>query len=130
MPATLKRSRHKSSCRLRKIECADCGCIMYGSAAAIRTAGLPLCACGGPFMVPLLRDLEVIDPDGFERLLAALDRKSHTQVMRELGYVDSIERCAPPRRTRQPQCSNDGCSRFRAYGERYCPTCLANALPF
>lgn len=59
------------------------------------------------------------------------DRKSHTQAMRELGYVDAIERRAPPRRTRQPQCSKDGCSRFRAYGERYCPTCLAeSALPF
>ncbi|HEX5309755.1 MAG TPA: hypothetical protein VFW38_11830 [Solirubrobacteraceae bacterium] len=81
--------------------------------------------------MPLLRDLEVIDPDGFEQLLAMLDRKSHTQAMRELGYVDAIERRAPPRRTRQPQCSKDSCSRFRAYGERYCPTCLAeSASPF
>lgn len=131
MPATLKRGRRRSSSRLRKIECPGCGCILYGSAAAIRTAGLPGCACGGTFTVPLLRDLEVIDPDGFEQLLATLDRKSHTQAMRELGYLDAIERRAPPRRTRQPQCANDGCSRFRAYGERYCPTCLAEAsLPF
>ncbi len=131
MPATLKRSRHKSTCRLRKIQCADCGCILYGSAAALRTAGLPQCACGGAFTVPLLRDLEVIDPDGFEQLLAMLSRSAHTQVMRELGYTDAIEKRSPPRRTRQPQCSNDGCSRFRAYGERYCPTCLAESnVPF
>jgi len=90
MPATLKRGRHKSSCRLRKIQCADCGCILYGSAAALRTAGLPQCACSGTFTVPLLRDLEAIDPDGFEQLRTMLDRKSHTQAMRELGYVDAI----------------------------------------
>jgi hypothetical protein len=38
---------------------------------------------------------------------------------------------APPRRIAQPQCAEQGCSRFRKYGDRWCVDHLeAHALPF
>ena len=70
--------------------------------------------------VPMLRDLERIDPDGFEQIIGQLSHREHTAAMRELGYVDAIVRKQPPRRTVQPQCAHAGCSRFRKYGARYC----------
>lgn len=51
--------------RMRKIECPDCGLILYAtSAAALARVGLPACACGGAFTVPNLRDRLAVDPDG------------------------------------------------------------------
>lgn len=130
MSATAKHGR-RSTCRLLKIECGDCGAILRGSAAALRASGLPTCGCGGAFMVPVLADLERIDPDAFDALIGSLSHKQHTAAMRELGYTDAIVRKAPPRRSRQPQCAHDGCSRFRAYGKRYCAQHEAlEALPF
>ncbi len=73
--------------------------------------------------VPELRDLERVDPDAFETVIGSLSHRSHTAAMRELGYVDAIVRKQPPRRSRQPQCANAGCSRFRRAGERLCSTC-------
>jgi hypothetical protein len=111
----------RSKSRLRKVECGQCGCILYGSAAAL-SQGLPGCACGGSFTVPKLADLEVIDPDGFEALLEGLSERAFHAAMRELGYTDMIRAKQPPRRTQQPQCGHDGCSHFRRYGTKYCAT--------
>ena len=106
--------------RLRKIECPVCGFIARASAAALRAAGVPVCGCGEPMQVPQLRDLERIDPDGFEQTIRRLSHREHTAAMRELGHEDAIVRKAPPRRSVQPQCAAPGCSKFRALGVKFC----------
>jgi hypothetical protein len=118
MPATLKPGK-RSSCRLLKIQCDQCGIILRGSAAALR-AGLPVCACGGSFGLTSLADVERVDPDTFEQTVNSLGQRAHTEAMRELGYTDMIERRAPPRRIPQPQCAYPSCSRFRALGVQFC----------
>jgi hypothetical protein len=112
--------------RQRKLYCSACGFLCYASASAISSAGLPTCGCGSPMLVANLRDLERIDPDGFQAMIEHLPRKQHTAAMRELGYTAAIERRnaamepGSKRRIPQPQCAADGCSRFRKYGERFC----------
>lgn len=117
--------------RQRKLACPACGFIAYASAGAVIAAGIPTCGCGQPMTVANLRDLEKIDPDGFEQLLGSLSVKARNAAMRELGYTDAIERRSPGRRTRQPQCAHTDCSRFRAYGVRYCAEhAELEAIPF
>jgi hypothetical protein len=49
---------------MRKIECDECGAILYGSASALTRSGLPSCPCGGEYVIPNLRDrLAVGDPE-------------------------------------------------------------------
>lgn len=117
--------------RQRKLACPACGFIAYASAGAVQSAGIPTCGCGSPMAVANLRDLEVIDPDGFEQLVGSLSLKGGNAAMRELGYLDSIVRRSPPRRTNQPQCKRDGCSRFRRAAVDYCEPCQQQeAIPF
>jgi hypothetical protein len=74
-----------------------------------------------------LRDVVAIEPERLDEL----SEKAFNAAMRELGHTDSIIAKQPPRRTRQPQCKSAGCSKFRANGSDYCPSCeeLA-AVPF
>lgn len=117
--------------RQRKLSCEACGFIAYASAGAIMAAGIPSCGCGRPMEIANLRDLEVIDPEGFERLVGSLGLKAGNAAMRELGYTDAIVRRSPPRRSRQPQCKSDGCSRFRRNGSDHCTSCQElQAVPF
>jgi hypothetical protein len=70
--------------------------------------GLPTCACGTVMTVPELRDLVAVD----DSILDTLSHRARNQAMRALGWTDQIVRKAPPRRTRQKQCVQEGCSRF------------------
>ena len=98
--------------RLRKIECPACGFIARASAAALRAAGVPVCGCGEPMQVPQLRDLERIDPDGFERSsagyrTASTPRRcaSSATRMRSCARRRHGEACSPSARHRAARSS-------------------------
>lgn len=104
--------------RQRKIECPECGCILYGSAAAL-AVGLPTCSCGSTFEIPNMRDLAAIDPVAFEAARTALPEGSHNSLMRELGFNQAVY--TTNKRTMPRQCTKRGCKAFRASAlERYC----------
>lgn len=108
-----------SKSRQRKIECPECGCILYGSAAAL-APGLPTCSCGALFELPNVRDLPAVDPDAFDALRRSLPEGAHNALMRDLGYDNSVY--TTNKRTMPRQCSRRGCKAFRAGPlERYCP---------
>jgi Na+-translocating ferredoxin:NAD+ oxidoreductase RNF subunit RnfB len=102
--------------RQRKASCPSCGFICYASASAYQHAGLPTCGCGEPLVIANLRDLITVDPEALD----SLSERAHDAAMRELGHTDMIRAKVPPRRISQPQCAKDGCSRFRAYGVKFC----------
>jgi hypothetical protein len=117
--------------RQRKLLCSSCGFIAYASAGAVTSAGLPTCGCGAPMTVANLRDIEAIDPEGFERMVGSLSLKAGNAAMHELGYTDSIIRRSPGRRIAQPQCATAGCSKFRKLGATHCVACEELAsVPF
>ena len=126
----MARPRSNGNCsRLRKLECPACGWHCRTSAAMIRL-GAPLCACGaGALQVPELKDAAVVDWDALAASFTSL--RARNAAMRELGYPEAVESRSRGRRTKQPQCKHDGCSRFRAYGELYCPKhAELEAMPF
>jgi hypothetical protein len=106
--------------RQRKLSCPTCGFICYASASAITSAGLPACGCGAPIVLVNVRDIALIEPERLEQSLRMTSRKQRTAAMRELGWLDGIERRNAGRRSPQPQCSADGCSKFRKRGDRFC----------
>lgn len=118
-----------SKSRQRKIECPECGCILYGSAAAL-SPGLPVCSCGTRFEIPNMRDLAAVDPDAFEAARRALPEGSHNALMRTMGFDQSVY--TTNKRTMPRQCTKRGCKAFRANPlERYCAEHLAlEQVPF
>lgn len=90
--------------------------IVYASAAAYTRHGLPVCGCGQQMMLANLRDIVLIEPDRLD----GLGERSFHAAMRELGHSGMIHAKQPPRRTLQPRCAEDGCSRFVRNGERFC----------
>jgi hypothetical protein len=113
--------------RQRKASCPGCGFIVYASASAYTRTGMPTCGCGTPMELANLRDVVAIEPERLE----GLSEKAFNAAMRELGFTDMIRAKQPPRWSQQPQCANDGCSRFRKTGERLCAPCAElEALPF
>lgn len=67
MPAPKTPDRLKNGGRLRKLTCFGGGHqvapIVYASRGAIATHGVPLCACGSPFMFASVEDCAAITPD-------------------------------------------------------------------
>lgn len=113
--------------RDRKIECDSCGCILRGSASALRLNGLPLCRCGGSFDVPNLADLEHIDPERFEERLNMLRAGERNALYRQLGYDHAVQ---SPNRRGSAQCSKGGCKQLRAPLERFCRDHVEVPVPF
>lgn len=111
--------------RQRKAVCS-CGMIVYASAAAYERCGMPQCGCGQPMQLANLRDIALIEPARLE----GLPEREFNAAMRELGATDAIYAKQPPRHSRQPQCGEDGCSKFRSNGERFCAEHTIDALPF
>lgn len=97
--------------RQRKIECPGCGCILYGSRAAL-SCGLPVCACGETFEVANLGDLAHIDPAAFEREIAQLGEGAHNAAMRVLGYDHAVY-TTNARSVGTRQCRKRGCKALR-----------------
>jgi hypothetical protein len=90
--------------------------IVYASASAYARCGMPVCGCGETMRLANLRDIVLVQP---ERLDDLPERSFHT-AMRELGHADMIHAKQAPRRSKQPQCAEDGCSKFRRNGVRFC----------
>lgn len=113
--------------RQRKSSCPACGFIAYASASAYRRAGMPVCGCGVRLQLANLRDIAELEPERLDEL----GERSYHAAMRELGMVDEIHAKQPPRLSKQPQCTEPGCTRFRKRGSKRCTPCEgADTLPF
>lgn len=90
---------------------------------------MPTCGCGGVFTVPELRDLERIDPDGFDELVGSLSLRAGNAAMRELGYVDAVVRRGGGRPI-TTRCVEDGCGMLRVSGSKLCRKHEKASVPF
>jgi hypothetical protein len=110
--------------RMRKLQCIDCGLIVYAtSATAIRETGPPTCGCGGAMIVPNLRDRAAIERELLEAELIEYGRDAYNAAARVLGWGLWIE----PSRDRQGgaerrRCQWQGghCVKYPS-GGLYCP---------
>lgn len=114
--------------RQRKVECPGCGCILYGSCAAL-SRGLPVCACGESFEVANLGDLAHIDPDAFEREVSQLGEGASNAAMRALGYDHAVY-TTNARSIGTRQCRKRGCKALRTSNlADYCAKCERDSEP-
>ena len=130
------RPRKDGAGRWRRLSCPSCGFIAYASAAALRRAGLPACACGDTLALTSWRDRLAVDEDGTladlarlapaERIAAlradGLSRDETAAIARYLWTGDQVR--ADERRRNgagahdERRCEYGSCTRWTA--GRYC----------
>lgn len=121
--------RSSSTCRLRKVACADCG-YTARVARSWMTVGLPACPCGGTLEPDTPADRAYAGLIGQDDVPAVL----WTQICRDNGWEDAIVRkgnaykqwqrnpqsSLANRRAGAAHCVNPGCGRWVADGADRC----------
>lgn len=125
IPATrgpIGRPHTSRSGRMRKVLCDGCGCILYASAGALLSAGLPVCGCGASMSLPNLRDRAVVEWDALAAELESYGRDAYDAAMRELGYTDMIAPRTGERKSglAQHRCEWEGGHCVKFTSSRYC----------
>lgn len=121
-----------STCRQRKVECEQCGCIVRMTRGWMADAGLPVCGCGGRMLPSEASDLAFAGVIGPEDMRPA----QWTVICRENGWEDSIQRKGAAanayarrmleqggilgRAATKPQCAYPGCGKWTSNGAEHC----------